>query len=692
MMGKWGIDAAIFSLKCFIAAMLAMFVAFSIGLERPYWAFLTAYIISGPFAGAVVSRASFRLIGTLAGAAFSVLVVPLFVHAPVILVSVMACWLALCVFVSLLDRTPTSYIFALAGYTAGLIVWPTVQAPDHIFDVASLRAQEIAIGITCSALVHAVVFPRSGAQFLMGRIADILADAERWSRDTLQPAPDPSVDAERRRLAQDITELHQFATHLPFETNGPAPRIRVIRALEDNLAALMPLGAAIADRIAFLSGDRGLAPAVDRLIADARAWVADPGGDPAIVEETGQQLIDRCAALEPVIDGNSDWHTMMELSLIARLSGLIEAHVNCRLLHAQLASATRKPVSPRIPALLEGTGTRPLNRDVAGAVRVATGAALTVIIGCTLWIGSGWHDGGTFVMLASVFPALFGALDNGLAPVVGFLKGTAISVVLGAAYAFAILPSIDGFPEMVAALAPPLLVLGSMLSNPRYMGLALPALLGLGSPFIVSEQFGVDIGPGVPANFATFMNSQVAMMAAILFAAVMMRIMQTAGIDHAIRRNLRAGWTDIADHSDNWARPDIKGWIARMLDRQALLEPRLAAMGKSAGEPLYDILRDLRTGVAIGELRALRRDAAIAPRAALADVLGRIGAFYRRLVPHRTPPSDPALLHAIDEALRQSVASGAPDVRRRGVLALITLRRTMFADAAPFAGRQENRP
>ena len=44
----------------------------------------------------------------------------------------------------------------------------------------------------------------------------------------------------------------------------------------------------------------------------------------------------------------------------------------------------------------------------------------------------------------------------------------------------------------------------------------------------------------------------------------------------------------------------------RQLDRIALLAPRRAARGEDSGKPLYDALRDLLTGVAIGELRQLR--------------------------------------------------------------------------------------
>ncbi|MCJ2179397.1 FUSC family protein [Novosphingobium album (ex Hu et al. 2023)] len=686
MMQRWGIDAAVFSLKCYAAAMLATFVAFSIGLERPYWAFLTAYIVSGPLAGAVVSGAIFRLIGSVAGAAFVVFAIPPVIQSPVVMTAVMAGWLGLCVFLSLLDRTPTSYMFVLAGYTAGLIVWPIVDAPAHIFDVAALRVQEIAIGIICSALVHGVVLPNSVTRFLRSRTQGIVRDAEIWSHETLGLEPRPGVDAERRRLAQDVTELHQLSVHLPFDTGGPAPRISVVRALEHELAKLMPLGAAIADRIAALRAHDRLPESTVQLLHEAREWVDRLDDDLVRIEETGAALTAKCAALEPEIDADSGWSALLHMSLLARLNSLIEAHVDCRVLKAQLATQDRRPVSPRIPGLLTAIGERPLHRDTSGALRGAAGAALTVIIGCTLWYFSGWPEGGTFVMLASVFPALFAAMDNSLPPVVGFFKGSVIAMLLGTLYGFVILPELDGFPEMALSLAPVLLILGALLSVPRYIGIALPALLGVGGPFIISEKYGTDLGPGIPANFATFLNSQIATLAAILFAGIMIRILQTAGIEHAIARTLRAGWQDLAERSNRWDPPNVQAWISRMLDRHALLGPRLAATGKLAGEPLYDILRDLRIGVAIGELRVLRNGIDPARQEAVTRVLAAVGEYYRRLVPHKPPPPDPELLAGIDAALRRFNGDARAIFRRQAILPLVTLRRTLFADAAPFTG------
>ena len=100
------------------------------------------------------------------------------------------------------------------------------------------------------------------------------------------------------------------------------------------------------------------------------------------------------------------------------------------------------------------------------------GAFLTIVVGSALWISSGWQDGSTAVMLAGVFLALFAASDDPLVPLKAFLLGTMIATLLGALYGYVIMPRLDGFPMLMAAMAPPLLVLGTLMYTPRFAGIA----------------------------------------------------------------------------------------------------------------------------------------------------------------------------------------------------------------------------
>ena len=93
--------AIVFSLKTFAAAMLALVIALGWILPPPYRAMATVYITSQPLAGATSSKAFYRVLGTLIGAAATVAIVPNLVNAPELLCLVIALWLGVCLYLSL---------------------------------------------------------------------------------------------------------------------------------------------------------------------------------------------------------------------------------------------------------------------------------------------------------------------------------------------------------------------------------------------------------------------------------------------------------------------------------------------------------------------------------------------------------------------------------------------------------------
>ena len=121
----------IFSLKSFIGAMMALYLAFRIGLPRPFWAPLTAYVVSQPLAGAVRSKAIYRVTGTVIGALAIVILIPTFINYTGMFALVMGGWFGFCLFMSLMDRTPRSYAFLLGGYTVGFVAMPAIAESAH---------------------------------------------------------------------------------------------------------------------------------------------------------------------------------------------------------------------------------------------------------------------------------------------------------------------------------------------------------------------------------------------------------------------------------------------------------------------------------------------------------------------------------------------------------------------------------
>jgi uncharacterized membrane protein YccC len=137
-MSRWpGLDEWLFAVKTFAAGMLALYIAISIGLDKPYWALTTVYVIAQPLTGALRSKAIFRLIGTVIGATMTVALVPNLANAPELLSGALNLWVGSCLCFALLDRTQRSYLFTLAGYTTVLIGFPLSRADigprSHLF-------------------------------------------------------------------------------------------------------------------------------------------------------------------------------------------------------------------------------------------------------------------------------------------------------------------------------------------------------------------------------------------------------------------------------------------------------------------------------------------------------------------------------------------------------------------------------
>src|SRR5262245_27449476 len=73
-----GLQTIVYGLKVFGAAMLALYIALLLPLDRPFWAILTAFIVAQPLTGMAVAKGLYRFAGTLAGASWAVINLMLF--------------------------------------------------------------------------------------------------------------------------------------------------------------------------------------------------------------------------------------------------------------------------------------------------------------------------------------------------------------------------------------------------------------------------------------------------------------------------------------------------------------------------------------------------------------------------------------------------------------------------------------
>ena len=88
----------LFGIRLWASVCLALFVAFSLDLDNPFWAGATAAIVCQPQLGASLRKGWFRMIGTVAGAMVIVLLTACFPQDRIAFLGFLALWGGLCVF------------------------------------------------------------------------------------------------------------------------------------------------------------------------------------------------------------------------------------------------------------------------------------------------------------------------------------------------------------------------------------------------------------------------------------------------------------------------------------------------------------------------------------------------------------------------------------------------------------------
>lgn len=662
---KW----ALFSANSFIAAMLAIYLAFRLGLERPYWAMLTVYLTAQPFAGAVRSRAVYRFAGTLLGACAALALVPILVDQPALLSVAITGWAGLCLYVSLQDRTPRSYAFLLAGYTATTIAFSSVDAPALVFDTALSRVEEIVLGIGCATLVHTLLFPSAVTTPVLKSLRAALADAFARTTEVLSARGDNTPDPNRWKLAADITQIEIMSTHLRYDTAARKPDLRTIGAMQDQLALVLAMLLSVEDNLAAL-GKRRSAELND-LLSEFAIWTRDQDRLPAKADV----LIKRCTSLKDAAgrDGGA-WDRLLEAGTAAKLATLLEALAATQSLAVALQS--RPGISNWTSASVfpQSQARRRLHSDPGLAVLSVAALVITVLGCCAVWIATAWPEGGFATQIAAIAAALYSSLDDPAPTLIYYTLWTLACLPIAAVYLFLIFPAITGFPMLVVSLAPTFLIIGYLQANPRHFIKALALGLGLIGALDLQNKFRAD--------FAVFINSNAAAIIGLLAAFIVMRLLRSLSASGAAQRLLRHGWADLARLATARRPMSSARWIGVMLDRFGLVIPRLAASGMDLAVEAPRSLAALQIGLDLLALRqaAAHDEAHSAPD--LQQLLSMLSRAFRWLARGHTKLKQDdarALLTAIDNALCDT--RGDSIARQQQRLALIGLRRTMFPDA-----------
>ncbi|MBF6986935.1 FUSC family protein [Cupriavidus sp. IK-TO18] len=595
----------LFSLKAFAAAMLALYIALALGLPRPYWAMATVYFVSHPLTGATRSKAAYRVAGTVLGATAAVATVPQLVNMPIVLMGAIALWITVLVYLSLLQRSPRSYVFLLAAYTLPIVALPAVSQPAGIFDIAVARIEEIVIGIVCAGLVGSIVFPAKVAPALRARAQSWLADASGWAAAILRGSP--RADDGRHRLASDILALDLLITQLAYDTEG-SRTLRHARALRQRMTMLMPLLSSLESVLQALRGLPGGLPAPLRQALDATAaWLDSGAAQPAPTLHDWR-----------LDAGDGGWPAQLATTAAGQLQRLCPLYAEC--LALQRGIGERGPEAPAAtscpaPEAPDGAGH---HHDHGMLLFGAVSSGLAVFCAGLLWIFSGWEDGAGAVAVASIACCFFAAIDEPRRMAAPFLRWSLVCLLVASGYLFVVVPHAHTFEVLAAMLALPYLGIGLLVARPGFQLIAM--LLSVNTASFANVQAVFD------ADFLGTFNACLASAASMLFAPLWAMAVRPFGARAAAHRLVRASWQDLARAATLRAADGDAGLGARMLDRLGQLVPRLGV----AGDPLSaDGFHALQVGYCALALHKALPDLPLAARKPVRRVLAAVARHYR---------------------------------------------------------------
>lgn len=635
-----------YGVRTFAASMIALYIALLMQMPRPYWAMATVYIVSSPFVGPTSSKALYRAVGTLLGAAAAVLFVPMFVQSPYVLVLVIALWTGILLFLSMHLRTANNYALMLAGYTLPLIALPVVDNPLAVWDVAEARTEEIFLGIAVAAVVGAMFWPRRLAPVFNDSVSKWFADASTYSLRFLSRNVQPEeVSALRSSMVATFNTLELMIGQLPHEGARPQT-VRNTKELRGRMIHLLPVIDALDDALYAL--ERRTPELVERfapLLAATTQWLEHKDADLG----RWQALKDQLEALQPSAEALDDRKQLLFSNALYRLGEWIDLWQDCRSLQYAIQCESQDSWHAVYRHWRLGRLSPFLDRGLM--LYSAASTVTAIIVASVLWILLGWTDGGAAVILAAVACSFFASMDDPAPQIYRFFFWTAMSVLFASLYLFLVLPNLHDFPMLVLAFAVPFICIGTLTVKPQfYLGMLLT---------LVNTSSFISIQGAYDADFLSFVNSNLAGPVGLLFAFVWTLIARPFGAELAAKRLTRFSWRDIVSLTEPATLAEHRQLGVQVLDRLMQHLPRLAITGQDTGIAL----REVRVALNLLDLLAYTPRVLGYPQVLLHQVVAEVGEYFKAcLKAGERLPAPSALLMSMDRtrrALNQDCDDGA---------------------------------
>jgi uncharacterized membrane protein YccC len=665
----------IFSTKAALAVILSLLIGVSQGLENPYWSALTVYVLmSQPQAGAIRSKAIFRLLGTILGGAAAIVLVSLCgSHIGMLLFTTILSILLAC-YAKSLDRTPFNYTWITMSLTIAVTVLPQVQAPETIFLIAATRVLEIGIAILMIGIVDSIVAPQAATPAFVHAISVWRDHAAEWLIASLAAdASQEGASQRQRRLAFRVLvgllgPLDAAGVQLPYDIVAVPPRARDLRFVRLTVAHLIARLAAANIWIEAWRVKSENSPSFEGAIADVRQWINERAdiSDKAIIAHglEGVQLCKRLSTLENSFASSGDRAGLLAATTLRHLREVVN---HWAILERTLHAIATGLALPRLLARLAKQATPVRSIDyVLGILDIAP-LALALVVTAIIWYATAWTSGATAILIAFFTLVFILGTPGAERSARGITVWIATAFMITFFYQFVILPRVTSFPILIAVLTAAMLPLGVL------MAMSLVGMLTIVMTFAF-----LSLQNAYVADFALSLEMLLGSMAGCLIGLGALHLCQFDRPRFSARRLAQALRRDVVNVAD--ARYPIGNdrLLSLSVDRMALYFGIIG--GLTDGDPLQSVDPVETLQIAVN-LSALRQQERMLPPAISEHIDVLRVAFangYAKLV----EPDRPALLVKVVETYEAVLAVPMGDARLKALEALTGLRISMTTDGS----------
>ncbi|MBJ9721718.1 FUSC family protein [Acinetobacter calcoaceticus] len=557
----------IFAIKTFIAGMLALFVSFELDLINPMWSIGTVLIIANPYSGMVSSKCVYRVVGTIGGAVIALTLTPHLINTPWLFTVVLSLWVGFALYVSLLDRTPRSYAFMLAGYSTAMIVFNSITYIDqyNIFDIALARVIEISIGVISSAVVSATILPMHIGSAIKQRVIKTLKDTESLFANLLTADSQKNNTQLLATITRDTTDIHALAVHLSYEKGELHGMTKPLQEMLHQISMVVANLVALSERIKQLQELRFIETHSEKLQQLSAHVVHFLEQKDLIVDENILQLPDEFESdFLSLMDSASTHQQVLVAAMKMDVRHFISNVLAVKVLWQRIQQGNKEipdnitPMTTKYPSL---------HRDHGVAIRGGISAVLITFIVTGVWIVSGWKAGFMMAQMGAVTACILTALDNPVPVLRIFIWGSIASAVLVFVYAFGIFPHVTTFWELGLVLLPMFLFAVSMMANQMLM----PVGMVLG----INTMMGLNLHNAYSMDAVSYLDGSFAMILGVLVSLVVIDVVRAMSPDTSASRILALHYRAMRQAIYLPYGLDFKVHLRSMLDRIGILNSKV---------------------------------------------------------------------------------------------------------------------